>query len=70
MILYTSVPIEIVLSGLEPQVPKMSIISYKGKSVMGYKMGDGRYELTRILSTDPMDYLDPNLQPGKQFLPD
>ncbi|KAB2954334.1 hypothetical protein F9B85_01190 [Heliorestis acidaminivorans] len=70
MIIYTPLPAEMVLKGLEPSVPEMSNITYKGKSVMGYKKEDGHYELTRILSTDPQDFLDPQLQPGRTVLPD
>ncbi|MBC9786020.1 hypothetical protein GJ688_16185 [Heliobacillus mobilis] len=70
MILYTPLPMEMVLKGLESDMPTMSILSYKGRTVMGYKMGDGRYELTRILSTDPKDFLQPDFQPGNQISPD
>ncbi|MDD4586958.1 MAG: YlzJ-like family protein [Heliobacteriaceae bacterium] len=70
MILYTPVPPEMIFAGLESPVPQMAVLKFKGKPVMGYQVGDGRYELTRVLSTDPADFLDPDLQPGRQIRPD
>ncbi|QGG48243.1 YlzJ-like family protein [Heliorestis convoluta] len=70
MIIYTPLPAEMVLQGLEPDLPKMSNIIYQGRSVMGYKQEDGHYELARIISTDPQDFLNPDFQPGRKVLPD
>ncbi|MZP31145.1 hypothetical protein GTO91_15670 [Heliobacterium undosum] len=70
MILYTPVPMETIFQGTTPDVPTMSIVSFKGRTVMAYNRGDGRYELTRLLTTEPKDYLDPELQPGREIFPD
>lgn len=40
------------------------IVSYQGKPCYVKKGEDGTYELIRLLSTDPQDYLNGNLQPG------
>ncbi|MCW2277876.1 YlzJ-like family protein [Heliophilum fasciatum] len=65
MILYTPLPMEAVLDGAEPVLPAMMTKSYQGRIVMGYQRTDGHFEVARLLSTDPQDYLDPGLQPGQ-----
>lgn len=65
MILYTLIPLEQVFTGSESSMPEMTTMQYKSRTVMGYRQEDGRYQLARIITTDPQDYLNPKLQPGQ-----
>ncbi|MCL6447908.1 MAG: YlzJ-like family protein [Armatimonadetes bacterium] len=65
MILYTPLPIELVSDGLqEMKTPAAHLIDLEGVTLMVEDAGPGEYKVLRLLSTNPYDYLRPNLHPG------
>ena len=76
MILYTVIPYEIVLAGLgaeTPAAPADSLtvdgIRTPGGSgpvrLLLNRDSDGRYRVSRLLSSDPFDFLNPAFAPGR-----
>ncbi len=61
--LYTVVPIEDVLA-TDWQPPVYNEVTLSGRHLVYQVDPDGTPRLVRLMSTDPMDYLDPRLQPG------
>ncbi|MEW6183809.1 MAG: YlzJ-like family protein [Bacillota bacterium] len=69
MILYTPLPMELVLQGLESEpVPKLKETTVGGVPVIVEETGPGRGRLVRLLSTDPYAYLKPDLTPGTEVI--
>ncbi|AEE96142.1 hypothetical protein Mahau_0944 [Mahella australiensis 50-1 BON] len=64
--LYTIIPLEIVFKGTEEgaKIKEREIINYNGVVMEAIRQSDGRYRIERLLSTDPMLYLDEHFQPG------
>jgi hypothetical protein len=58
--------LEVVLKGVEDdaEIKGREIITYQGVVMEAMRQSDGRYRIERILSTDPMIYLDARFQPG------
>ncbi|SDF76421.1 YlzJ-like family protein [Sporolituus thermophilus] len=63
MILWTVMPLEIVLEGLDAQ-PNYEEIDYNGLTVVVERLSPVQCRVIRIISTDPQDYLRSDLQPG------
>ena len=63
MILWTVLPLEIVLEGFDTQ-PNYEEIDYAGLTVVVERLSPVQCRVIRILSTDPQDYLRADLQPG------
>lgn len=68
MILWTPMQLELVLEGLE----KMSFsdckkVSYQGVPMLVERTADGGTRIVRLLSTDPVDYLDFAHSPGRHI---
>ena len=63
MILWTIFPVEIVLNGIE-RPPELAEVDYAGKKILVEKVTDAQYRIIRLLTTNPQDYLRPDLQPG------
>jgi ABC-type antimicrobial peptide transport system ATPase subunit len=64
MILYTLMPLEVVLDGFDKPC------EYKEVEVNGIKLlieplELNRAKIVRMISTDPQDYLNPDYSPGK-----
>ncbi|MHB1125532.1 MAG: YlzJ-like family protein [Bacillota bacterium] len=70
MVLYTVMPMEMVLEGMDQQRDWVET-EYEGiiMQVEPLKLGEAR--VVRIFSTDPQDFLNPRYQPGAviNFLP-
>lgn len=67
MLLYTPIPLELVLEGIEPERHfREGVVS--GVPVLIEEVSPGRGRLERVLSTDPFDYLDPVLRPGMEII--
>ncbi|NLJ34051.1 MAG: hypothetical protein GX349_05615 [Firmicutes bacterium] len=64
MILYTTMPLETVLQGLEDLHPSYLEMEVAGTRLVIEETGLGQGRIVRLLSTDPQDYLNPALQPG------
>lgn len=65
MILYTPVQLELVLEGFDnTKYPEYREVKYKGVPVLVEEAGFGRKRIVKLLSTDPFDYLKPEMAPG------
>ncbi|HYF95479.1 MAG TPA: YlzJ-like family protein [Symbiobacteriaceae bacterium] len=63
-ILWTSVPVEMVIQGLEPPAPAAMEMVVEGRLVQVLPGPDGTGTVQRLFSTDPQDYLNPKWLPG------
>jgi hypothetical protein len=64
MILYTSMPHEVVFSAVDSDFEKHSMIEMNGVPLMVEKLDNQDCRIVRMMSTDPAHYLDANLMPG------
>ncbi len=65
MILYTPMQLELVLEGFDKtKYPSYREIQYKGVSVLVEEADFGKQRIVKLLSTDPFDYLKPEMAPG------
>lgn len=65
MILYTPMQLELVLEGLENMsAPNTREIRRQGVPMVVEDVGSGKVKVTRLLSTDPKDYLLNDISPG------
>jgi hypothetical protein len=65
MIIWTVLPEEIVLNDtLAQELPKLEEVDYGGTKLIVETMSPSQCRIVRILSSDPQDYLRPELQPG------
>lgn len=62
--LWTIVPTDMVLEGLE-DLSACQEIAYKGRLLMVKSIGLQQVQVVQLVSSDPADYLDPELQPGR-----
>lgn len=68
MILYTPMQLELVFDGMEKSVvANQREISFDNKTLVVEDNGYGMAKMVRLISTDPMDYLNPNLIPGAEI---
>jgi hypothetical protein len=63
MLLWTIMPIDMVLDGVD-KVTAYQEIDYAGLRVMVEKLGPEQCRIVRLLSTAPEDFLRPEVQPG------
>jgi hypothetical protein len=63
MLLWTIVPQEVIFAA-EEYCPAYEEIDYSGMKMMVEKQSPTEYRIVRLLSTDPNDYLRPEIQPG------
>lgn len=61
--LYTIMPQELI-TGNSSDSEKREVAVYKGVLVEGIRMGD-RLKITRLISSDPSNYLNDDFSPGK-----
>ena len=66
MILYSIIPAEVVFSrqGDDISDAGQREIQYMGERVQVSALTNNRYVIQRLLSTNPVSYLNPKLQPG------
>lgn len=65
MILYTPMQLELVLEGFDTtRYPEYKEIEYQGVAMVVESAGFGRQKIVKLLSTNPFDYLKPELAPG------
>ena len=64
MILYTPLPVEQVLEGFEKEAPELTEMLMGDVRVLVEQKGLTEGVVHRIISTEPMDYLRQELQPG------
>lgn len=64
MTLYTSLPIELVMQGIEDEVEPMQEIWALGVKMQIMPIAPGKGKIVRLLECKLDDYLNPNLSPG------
>jgi len=65
VILYTPMQLELVLEGIEDMKhPMIREVELNGIPAVVEDKGFGQGKLVKLLSTDPKDYMDPNMIPG------
>ncbi|HMM21628.1 MAG TPA: YlzJ-like family protein [Selenomonadales bacterium] len=64
MILWTVMPLDLVLDGAE-KMPACEEIDYGGLKIMVEKTSPVECRIVRLLSTNPQDFLRPDIQPGQ-----
>lgn len=64
MLLYTIVPEEIVFKRSEDEIESTQEIVYGGKKMLVYPVGFKQFQVVQLISSDPNDFLDTELQPG------
>jgi len=62
--LYTIVPLETVLQGIETYAPGYSEIEQDGRRLLVEPLGLTEARIVRLISPDAQDYLLPQWQPG------
>lgn len=67
MILYTPYHHSEIFTVPEDEYAKYHWVSYRGKMCLAEQQQDGSYRLMQLLSSDPQDYLDDQLNPGVFF---
>lgn len=67
MILYTTMPLELVYPPEEQDFSQQKLITYKGIPMLVSEMEDRSYQVVRVLSSDPQHYLDLSCQPGSMI---
>jgi len=63
MILWTVMPMEQVFDSKQ-NIPDFEEMEYLKIKVIVEKVAPNQYRIVRLITTDPMDYLKPEMQPG------
>lgn len=61
--MHTVMPMEVIFPPLEAVVT-LKEIPYNGVNMIVEQLPDGRNRIERIISSNPMDFLNPQMQPG------
>lgn len=64
MTLYTPIAEFDVFPNQGNNVSERIVATYQSRSVYVEKNDDGNYQIVKLLSTDPKDFMDSNFQPG------
>jgi len=64
MIMYTAMPLELILSGYDDFNPTYEEIEYNGVSMLIEPISPYQGKIVRLLSCNPQDYLHPSYTPG------
>lgn len=69
MLYYTIIPGEDLFSEGDAETPEPALleVKYNGLTMLVTPTGHGRGQIHRLISSDPMDYLNPDLQPGNEI---
>ncbi|NLJ87095.1 MAG: hypothetical protein GX322_11795 [Firmicutes bacterium] len=62
--IWTIVPWELVWEGIEAKVQEPVQMKWQGVDLLVEPIGFARGKIVQLLSTEPNDYLKPELQPG------
>lgn len=65
VVLWTAIPLELVLDPGYGQPPAAVPLQVDGRQIQARPLGDGRAVVQRLISTRPSDYLDARWQPGR-----
>jgi len=66
MILWTVIPEEIVMEGMD-KPRRIKMVSWQGRQLLVEPGTNGRSRIVRLLSSDPNDFLDPEYAPGREI---
>ncbi len=64
MILYSIYPVELVMGEGEEGEESYREVEYEGRKIVVKVDGRGEQRISRLISTDPNDFLDPRWSPG------
>ncbi len=64
VVLWSVVPVEVILAGAEAGVPPLREVRVDGRLVLVAAGADGRGTVVRLFSGQAQDYLDARFQPG------
>ncbi len=69
MILYTSMPQELIFQPEESAFARQKFLSFEGIPVLAEAVGDmpQEYTVIRVMSTDPNHFLDDRCMPGSKI---
>ena len=67
MILYTTIPMEFIFPALQEEFQSIEMVTWQGVPMMVQKE-EQQMRVLRVLSTNPNDYLNQQIEPG-QYLP-
>lgn len=62
--LYTIMPLEAVMEGQESNLPTYTEMLCKNGTLIVEALSMNSARVVRLISSDPMDYLNPSMQPG------
>jgi len=66
-IIYTPLPIELVLEGIDKEGPPLQELEVDGVKMLVEQQSIDKCRIVRLLSTDPADYLKSELMPGTEI---
>ncbi|MBU7005557.1 YlzJ-like family protein [Phosphitispora fastidiosa] len=66
-LIYTPLPIEMVLEGIDRTGPQYQELEVQGVKLQVEQCGLDRCRIVRLISTNPMDYLKNEYQPGTEL---
>ncbi|HET7578527.1 MAG TPA: YlzJ-like family protein [Bacillales bacterium] len=67
MILYTILPDQVVLDEEDEateKADKQQLIEFDGRQILIEPLTENEWQIVRLLSSDPQDFLNPRYQPG------
>lgn len=67
MILYTTVPQELIFPQEENLFSKQMVVDVKEGQLIIEQASDHEYRVVRLISTDPMAFLNENYSPGRMI---
>lgn len=67
MILYTMMPQELIFPTQQQTEPQLQLVTYQGVPLMVERTEEMDYRVVRVISTDPMHYLDERYRPGTKI---
>ncbi len=62
--LWTIIPAEVIFNNWPIAPTEYAEINYAGTMLITENISPGQYRIVRIMSTNPQDFLRPELQPG------
>jgi len=70
-IIYTPMPIEMILEGIEKEGPQYQEVEVKGAKLLVEQLNMETCRVVRLISTNPADFLKNEFQPGTElkFIP-
>lgn len=64
MILYSIYPVEVILGEEDESEESYREVEFEGRKIVVVVDGRGEQRISRLISTDPNDFLDPRWSPG------